>query len=191
MSTDLELTEWRAEWQSQTEVATYSAADARRDALKQQFRLRAAHVLELLSGALFLAFSALFAWKVRGVEIFLWAAVVWMTTLIASAFSLWNWSSLWVHDLRSVAEFAQIYEKRCLAKLRAARFGRGFVVVQVLITGPWLSWDYHRGDFGVARFGAAMLLVFLASIGFWIFFSRSRRSALRELHGLQTIRNAP
>ena len=191
MSADLEFSNWRAEWQAQTEVAACSSAEVRGAALKQQRRLRASHVLELLSGTLFLGASAVFAWRVRGVESFLWAAVVWLTTLIVSAFSVWNWSTLWQHDLKSVAEFSQIYEKRCLAKIRAARFGKWFVVVQAMISGPWVTWDYERGDFSTARFGVALLLMIFLSIGFWVLFSRSRRSALRELDGLRTIRNAP
>lgn len=190
MSADLEFSNWRAEWQAQTEVATCSSDEVRRAALKQQRRLRVSHVLELLSGILFLAGSAFFAWRVRGVESLLWAAVVWLTTLIVSAFSVWNWSTLWQHDLKSIAEFSQVYEKRCLAKIGAARFGKWFVVVQVMITGPWLTWDYYRGDFSTARFGGAMLLLILLSIGFWVLFSRSHRSALRELDGLRTFRTA-
>jgi hypothetical protein len=191
MSADLEFNNWRAEWQAQTEIAAFSSAEIRRAALKQQRRLRAFLALELLSGTLFLVGSAVLAWRVRGAESFLWAAVIWLTTLAASAFSVWNWSTLWQHDVKSVAEFSQVYEKRCLAKIRAARFGKWFLVVQTMISGPWLTWDYHRGDFSTARFGGTMLLMILLSIGFWVLFSRSRRSALRELHGLQTIRNVP
>jgi hypothetical protein len=191
MSADLEFSNWRAEWQSHTEVAAYRSADVRRDALKQQRRLRASHVLELLSGMLFLGASAVFAWRVRGVESLLWAAVVWLTTLIVSAFSVWNWSTLWQHDVKSVAEFSEVYEKRCLAKLRAARFGKWFVVVQVFITGPWLTWDYYRAQFSTTRFVGAMLLTILLSVGFWIFFSQDSRSTLRELHRLWATRNGP
>ena len=191
MSADLEFSNWRTAWQAQADLATASPGEVRRDALKQQRRLRAAHVLELLTGALYLVVSAVFAWRVASVEVFLWAAVVWLTTLTVCAFSVWNWSSLWQHDLKSVAEFSQVYEKRCLAKIRAARFGKWFVIVQAMITVPWLSWDYHRGDFSTARFGGAMLFLILFSTGFWVWFSRSRGSALRELHRLRTIGNAP
>ena len=188
MSADLELSTWRAEWQAQTGTDESSSVQVRRSAIKQQRRLRTSHVLELLSGIFFMCASAAFAWKVRTTEFFVWAAVVWITTLIVSAFSVWNWSTLWRQDLKSVAEFSQVYEKRCVAKIRAARFGNWFVVVQILIAAPWLAWDCHRGDFSTARFAGAMFLMFLLSGVFWVMFSRSRRSALRELHGLQTLR---
>lgn len=191
MSADFEFSDWRAEWQAQVEIAAHNPGDVRREALKQQRRLRAAHVLELLTGVLLLAISAAVAWRVHSVESLLWAAVVWLTTLLVSAFSVWNWDTLWQHDVKSVAEFSEVYEKRCLAKLRAARFGKAFVVVQALISGPWLTLDYHRGQFSTARFGVSMLLVILLSVGFWVMFSRSRRSTLRELHRLRATRNAP
>jgi hypothetical protein len=53
---------------------------------------------------------------------------------------LWNRSTLWHQDLKSVAEFLHLYEKRCLAKIRVARFGKGFVMVQALIAAlDWLG----------------------------------------------------
>lgn len=190
MNADFEFNDWRAEWQSQAEPVPPNTASVRRNALKQQWRLRAAHVLELFSGVFFLVFSAAFAWRMHNLESVLWAAIVWLTTLIASAFSVWNWSALWKHDVRSIAEFSEVYEKRCRAKIRASRFGRGFVIVQALITGPWLSWDYYRGEFSTFRFGVAMLIWALLSIGFWVGFSRYRRSTLRELQALQATRIA-
>jgi hypothetical protein len=190
MSADLEFNDWRAEWHAQGEVAAHSPADVRRVALRQQRRLRTAHILELLAGVVFLAIGAAVAWRVHSIETFLWAATVWLTTLIASAFSVWNWYTLWKHDLKSVAEFSHVYEERCLAKIRAARFGKAFVVVQALISGPWLTWDYHRGQLSAGRFGGSILLLILLSVGFWFLFSRFRRSTLRELHGLRVTRNA-
>ena len=190
MSVDLELINWRAQWQAHTAGVAYSSAEVRRDALKQQRRLRIYHVLELLSGLVFLGVSAFFAWRVHSLESFLWAAVVWVTTLAVSAFSVWNWSTLWQLDLKSVAEFSQIYEKGCLAKIRAARFAKWFIVVQAMISVPWLGWDYHRGYLSTARFEGSIFLLILLSIAFWVLFSRSRRSALRKLDGLRMIRSA-
>ena len=191
MNIDHELNDWRTAWQAQGEVAPSGSCEVRRTALKQQLRLRAAHILELLTGVILLVVSAAVAWRVRSVEMFLWAAVIWLATLVASAFSIWNWDILWKHDLKSVAEFSLVYEKRCLAKVNAARFGKGLVVVQTLIPGLWLSWDYYRSEFSSARFGASMLFLIVFSAGFWVFFSRFRRSALQELRRLEATRDTP
>ena len=191
MNTDHEFNDWRTAWQAQVQTATPSSGEVRRAALKQQLRLRAAHVFELLTGVLLLVLSAVVAWRVRSVEMFLWASIIWLTTVVASAFSIWNWDILWKHDLKSVAEFSVVYEKRCLAKVNAARFGKGFVVVQTLISGLWLSWDYYRSEISTARFGGAMIFLMVLSAGFWVFFSRYRRSALQELRRLEAAQDTP
>lgn len=190
MSADLELNDWRAQWQAQVEPRRANAAEIRRNAVRQQRWLRTAQVLELFAGVVFLAASVAVARRGPGMESFLWAAVVWLTTLIVCAFSVWNWRILWKADLKSVAEFAQEYEKRCLAKVRAARFGKGFVVVQAMISVPWLTWDYHRTHLSTATFSQSMLLLIALTGGFWMMFSRYRRAALRELHGIRDVRNA-
>ena len=189
MNADLEFNGWRAEWQTQVEPSLANAADVRRKALSQQRRLRAGNVLELLAGVTFLAVSTAVAWKVPSVEAFLWAGAVWLTTLIVSAFSVWNWRILWNTNLKSVSEFAQEYEKRCRAEARAAHFGKRFIFLQALISVPWLTWDYHRGHLSISIFIGAVLLLIVLSLGFWAMFSHYRRAALRELNGIREIRN--
>ncbi len=189
MSIDFELKDWRAEWQAQSEPSVANSVEIRRRAVKQQRRLRALHIAELLAALIFLAFSSAVAWKIPRVESFLWALAVWITTLAVTAFSLWNWHILWKADLKSVSEFAQEYEKRCLASLRAARFGKGFVVVQVAISVPWLTWDYLRHHLSNAAFGGSMALLIVLTVGFWVKFSRFRQVARRELHEVQEAGN--
>ena len=189
MNTEHELNDWRTAWQAQVEIATSGSGEVRRAALKQQLRLRAAHILELLTGVILLVLSAAVAWRVRSAEMFLWAALIWLTTLVASAFSIWNWDILWKHDLKSVAEFSHVYETRCMAKINAARFGKGFVLVQTVVSGLWLSWDHYRSALSTVRFGGSMLFLIVFSAGFWVFFSRYRQSALEELRRLKDSRD--
>jgi len=191
MNTEDELNDWRTTWQTHVHVASPSSCEVRRAALKQQRNLRATHIMELVTGAILLLMSAAVAWRMRSAEMFLWAAFVWLTSLAASAFSIWNWDILWKHDVKSVAEFSHVYEKRCLAKINAARFGKAFTVVQTSISGLWLSWDWYRSALSSARFGGAMLFLLMFSAGFWVFFSRYRRSALQELRRLQASQDAP
>ncbi len=185
MSADLELNDWRTEWLAQDVAPEVNSADVRRNALRQQRRRRILHVLELFSGVIFLAGSVAIAWRISSAEMYLWAAVVWLTTLVVSAFSVWNWQTLWRADVKSVAEFAAESERRCLAEIRAARFGKGFIIVQAMISVLWFTWDYHRSEFSTARFGMALLLVIILCIGYWVMFSRFRRKALSELEGIR------
>jgi cation transport ATPase len=180
---DFELNDWRTEWKAQTELSE-CRVDLRAGAVKQQRWLRTAHVAELFAAVIFLLFSAAFAWRNPGLEMWLWAGTVWASTLVATVFSLWNWNILWKANVKSVAEFALDYRKRCLASLRAVRFGMGFLVAQNAITVPWLTWDYLRHRITDMGFAAAMALVAALSLGFWLFFSRFRRMALRDLEEL-------
>src|SRR5947209_5750824 len=140
MNNDLEFNQWRTEWHAQVETEAMTSAEIRRNAVRQQRRLRAGHILEMAAAIVFLAFSSLVAWRTPGVESFLWTAVVWLTTLVVSAFSLWNWRILWKADIKSVSRFTAEYEKRCSAGARAASFGRWFLIAQVTISAPWLTW---------------------------------------------------
>jgi len=184
MKDDMELNDWRTEWKAQTAVRETSPADLRAAAIQQQRRLRAAHVAELLAALFFLWFSAAFAWRNPGLETWLWAVIVWASTLAATAFSVWNWNILWRANVKSVAEFALDYRKRCLASLRAVRFGMRFLVVQNAIAVPWLTLGYLRHRITDVRFAAAIALVAALSLGFWLLFTRFRRTALRDLEGL-------
>jgi cation transport ATPase len=184
MKDEMELNDWRTEWKAQTVAAEKGAADLRIGAVTQQRWLRAGHVGELFIALIFLWFSAVFAWRNPNFETWLWAGIVWASTLAATAFSLWNWNVLWKANVKSVAEFALDYQKRCLASLRAARFGMRFLVVQNAITVPWLTWDYFRHRITDVRFAAAMALVAALSLGFWLFFTRFRRAALQQLERL-------
>jgi hypothetical protein len=117
-------------------------------------------------------------------ETWLWAGTIWATTLAVTAFSVWNWNILWKANVKSVTEFALDYQKRCLASLRAARFGTRFLVVQNAITVPWLTWGYLRHRLTDARLAESIAFLAALSLGFWLLFTRSRRTALQELEQL-------
>jgi hypothetical protein len=181
MSNDLEFNAWQAEWKAQLGPDAMSSAEVRRSAIRQQRRLRAGHISEIAAGIGFLAFSAVVAWRAPGVESFLWAAAVWLTTLVVSAFSLWNWRILWAADIKSVSKFMDEYEKRCWAGARAAWFGKWFLIVQLMISVPWLTWDYFRHRLSNTTYGGSIVLLLGLTVGFWVFFARSRRAATEEL----------
>jgi hypothetical protein len=181
MRNDLEFNDWRAEWKAQVGSDAKSSAEVRRNAIRQQRRLRAGHIFEIAVGIVFLAFSAVVAWRAPGVESFLWAAAVWLTTLVVSAFSLWNWRILWIADIKSVSKFMDEYEKRCRAGARAASFGKWFLIVQLTISAPWLTWDYFRHRLSNTTYGGSIVLLLGLTVGFWVFFARNRRTAMEEL----------
>ncbi len=184
---DGEIESWRAQWISQPDASEETPSQLRRKAVHQQRSLRTRHLLELAVAIVLLGFSARVAVRNPSTESYLWAAVVWAGTVVAAAFSLWNWRSLWTADLKSVADFTEHYRKRCLAGLRAVRFGKAFLVVQVAISAPWLTGDYLRHRMSGTAFGLAMLVLGALTVGFVVFFARFHRRVsleLKELNGM-------
>jgi len=184
---DGEIESWRAQWVSQAEVGDSTPGELRRKVVRQQRSLRMRHLLELGMGIVLLVFSAGVATRNPSMEAYVWTAVVWAGTILAAAFSLWNWRSLWTADLKSVTEFTEHYRNRCLAGLRAVRFGKAFLAVQVAISAPWLTGDYLRHRMTGTAFGLAMMVLSLLTVGFVLFFTHFQRRAsleLKELNGM-------
>ncbi len=184
MKSDPELNDWRAQWMAQVVATGKSPAELRAAAVKQQRRLRTGHVLELVAALVFFLLGAVVAWRNRTLEAWLWAGIVWASTAVATAFSVWNWHILWKANALPVADYALDYRKRCMASLRAVRFGTGSLVVQIAIAVPWLTWNYLRHRLSGVVFTASIALVACLALGFRLLFSRYRRMAQRELEEL-------
>ena len=163
MSADPEIEHWRTVWIAVAPQVRCASSEARRGAARQQLRLRAWHVAELVAAAVFLVFSAWFLSQYPTFEVFVWAAVVWASTFAVTAFSVWNWRILWQSDMKSVAEYASVYESRCIAMLRAVRFGLWFLAVQAAISVPWLVVRFAEG-----RMSGGRLVIALGILAGWI-----------------------
>jgi hypothetical protein len=178
---DSELDRWRTEWAAQPPARNTSTAEVRAAAIRQQRRLRASYLSSLLAAMLLLSFSAVAIRREPSLESWLWAATVWITTLLATAFSIWNWRGLWKANVRSVADFARAYEARSLAMLRGVRFGYAFLALQSVISFPWLAWDLVTRQITPARFAISLSILVCLVAGFAVWFRASRRRALGEL----------
>jgi hypothetical protein len=191
MKSDSELNDWRTEWMAQAAASEKSPADLRVVAVKQQRRLRTGHVVEFVTALAFLLFSAAVAWRNPALETYLWAATVWATTLVVTAFFARNWSILWRANVESVTQYALEYQKRCIAGLKAVRFGMRFLAVQNAIAVPWLASGYLRHRLTGVRFAELIAILFCLSVGFSLLFTRYRRVALLELEELGTSQVLP
>jgi len=181
MAADSELDLWRSAWTAAVAVESPAPFDVRAAGLRQERRLRIRYLLNLAVAA---ALAALPLWVLRDnwrVEAVVWAAVVWITTLIATAFEIWNWRTLWRTAAHSVTEYAGVYEARCHATLRAVRFGYAFLALQLAISLPWLTLDLVRGEMTAARYIAAVIVLGTFTAIFILWFRVSRRRALAEL----------
>jgi hypothetical protein len=182
MNPEPELDAWRKAWRTPAQIGCPTAGfDVRRAHSRQERRLRRDYLLSLTTA---IGLVALVVWVLRtsfSAEAVVWAAVVVLTTAGATAFQVWNWRTLWKTAARSVSDYANLYEHRCLAELRAVRFGYGLLALQTSITAPWLTWDFARGEIPAVRFAIGMGLLALLIAGFIIYFRMSRRRAVREL----------
>ncbi len=194
MNNNAELEVWRDAWQAPTETARpQSAFDLRRETRRQERYLRIRYLLAFVWAAAFLIFSVVAVR--RNLQGTVWASVIWLTTFIALGFSIWNWRTLWNATSASTSEFTDLYAKRCMAKLRAVRFGYWFLAMQLAIAVPWLSWDFYRsgpaGGFGLRSYAVSMLVLACLTALFLFSFARTRRATLRELEQLREFQEGP
>ena len=190
MTVDSELETWREAWKHPSEASEQpSSFDIRRALERQEFRLRALHLLQLAWALFLLGFSFAVARRYPTTEMFVWALVIWSATLVAAGYSIWNWRCLWLAERKSASEYVQVYEKHCVAGLRHIRFGYCLLAVNLAIVIPWISWRFFRSGDAVALSLTAYLismgLVAGLTVGYLFRFSRSRRNRLRELEQLR------
>jgi hypothetical protein len=183
---DQELKDWQAAWQAPAENTWHAPPfDIRSHAARTGRRLTVRYAAGCLWALALLAFSAVYALQHPTLQWLLWAAAVWIATLAAVGFMIWNGRGLWTAADRSTAAYVELSRKRCLAELRMIRFGYMLLWAELAVVIPWLLWNFFskRGLPGfdpVAHLtGFAALLVL--TVGYLVWFTIYRRRKLREL----------
>ncbi len=185
MSMEPELDVLRAAWTaSACEERSGLPAGLRR----RELGLRVRYILQLAFAAAMMGFAVAFVRSHFDFETLLWTAVVCITSAGAAAFQIWNWRGLLQTTGQSVAGYAEAYERRCHAMLRATRFGYRFLALQLAISTPWLTFDVVRGAMTLGRYTVSLGLLALITVAFLISFRRSRRRAMRELADVRDFR---
>ena len=194
MTGDSEMETWRKAWKCPEETSRQPGIlDMRREVRRKEFRLRTLHLFEFAWALFLLAFSYVVVQRYPSRGMLLWALVIWVLTLLAAGYSLWNWRLLWTAETRSAREYAQTYEKYCVAGLRHIRFGYCLLAVNLAIAIPWISWKFFRsgpGHFGIGTYVISLGLIAGLTTGYLFWFSRSRRNRLRELEQLREYRKS-
>jgi hypothetical protein len=189
VNSNIELESWRATWKNATAAQPEASFDLWREARRHERRLRAQYVSSLGFAVALMGFAALVLRRNNTVETLVWAIVVWLTTLLATAFSIQNWRVLWRSVDQSTADFVAAYRGRCVAMLRAVRFGYGLLACQLTISVPWLTLDFHHsgasGRFGPGRYAFSIGLLGLLTAAYLYAFRRFRCRAMRELARLE------
>ena len=181
MSGHTELETWQLAWKSPATTEPAPAADIVKAALRQERRLRLEHIFSLAFAAVLTALPfAVLYYQLRA-ETIAWSIVVWITTIGATSFSIWNWRGLWKASTRASQEYAAAYRKRALARLQAVRFGYAFLALQLAIATPWLTWDFYRGAASGPRYAFSMVLLAALTVAFILRFRQAARQSRSEL----------
>jgi len=187
MSLDPELELWQKDWKAGADTVPVELASVQAAAIQQEAKMRRGLAVELGVGFLFLPFSFAFAWIDRRAEMILWAVVVWILTIAVSAFTIWNWQTLWKDSVHSVHDFTLLRQKRLNASLRSVVIGYWFVAVNVFIAGGWYAIDLGLHRIGIRRFLLGIVLIVAISACFVCVLSRRKAKALRELEQIGPI----
>lgn len=190
MNTESDLELWGNAWRAPTAATVAPAFDFRAEHRRQQWRLRAGYLFGLGFAVFLTAYAAAVLHRDFRPEVIAWAIVIWITTAGVTAFFVWNWRGLWNASGRSVTEYANLYEKQSLARLRAIRFGYRFLALQLSISVPWLSWDFTRHEITGARYALSMAFLGVFTVAYIVWFTISKRRALLELKRVEEFRHS-
>jgi hypothetical protein len=182
MNPDQELAGWRQDWLAQETPPRHF--EISRIVERERRRMVASLGARLFSALAMLGFSALWVSRYWSVEWIVWAAVIWISTFVSSAFAIWNSAGSWNSLDQSTEGFVDLARRRCLAVLREIRFGRWMVGVSLAMVVPWLTWDF------AIRYPSVRGLVLgdgtacAVSAAYLIWFALLRRRKLRQLEEL-------
>jgi hypothetical protein len=181
MNSDQEMKQWREIWQVEDSSPAPNTGEIRDRAVRQERSLRFKFILEMALAVALLVGSALYASVRHNAEMLLWMVIVWILTIAASAFSIWNWQILWRAHERSVSSYLALYRNRAHATLRAVNFGFALLVFQLLIVIPWFTYDLLERNLPRMRYGIAMIMLAVLSVTYVWVFLRMRARAFKEI----------
>jgi hypothetical protein len=136
-----ELDVLQAAWQQPTGAVP---PDLRKLVDRRTWLIRLHTAIELLISVIFMGGSLWLAIAMPGPEFVVLAIAVWIVTLTAMIYSLWNRAGTWQPAAHDTREFLQLSLRRCRAGLRAVRFGLWLLLAQVLLLGSWHAWYWSR-----------------------------------------------
>ncbi len=184
MNMDLELDAWREEWLRETAVPP----DLRRKVERHSRWMRFMRLNEILITVVFGGGTVLWAVRVARADVFVFAALTWISLGMAWAFSLRNVRGLWSPAAESHAEFLQLSIRRCQAQIKSTLFASILYLFNLTFT---LTWVYRiqavppLGAFlrswRVCVVGAVTLIFF----GWLVWYRRAKQSELVRLLELQ------
>ena len=181
-----ELDALQAAWREQ--CPAQSPADLRKLVDRQTLLIRLQTALEVVISATFMGVSLWLAIAMPGAEFLVLAIAVWIITLTAMIYSLWNRAGTWQPAALDTHEFLRLSLRRCRAGLRAVKFGLWLLLAQVLLLAAWHTWYWssHSPVPGIQDWLLALCLPVLVLVVLLVL----RSSRRRELNRLESIERA-
>jgi hypothetical protein len=179
-------------WRSRTEAAEPLIEALRKRVRRDTRRWMAAAVAEGAVTLGLLGFSALLAFRTPSTHNLIWAAAIWIFTIIAAGFSLYGYLRVFDPMARSTEAFLDISRRRCLTKIRAARFAYGLLAAELVFIAVWGAWEWSldpghfKGNPAALYLRYGLVAALACALGAWAHFMHSR--AARDLEELEEIR---
>jgi hypothetical protein len=153
---------------------------------RQTWLIRLHAAMELLISAGFLGGSLWLAIATPGPEFVVLAIAVWIVTLTAMIYSLWNRAGTWQPAAHDTHEFLELSLRRCRAGLRAVTFGLYLLLAQVLLLALWHTWYWsgHGPVPGIQDWLFALCLPVVVLAVLLVLRARGRRQ-LKRLESMQ------
>lgn len=172
MAFDPEMEEWRSHWSTLTGIADRPKTSnviiaARRHQLRSNIGLAA----NVAFGILLILGSLLISRRMNDPELVLWAATVWITTLVAMLLAFNSWRESRIRNFENVASFAALQRHKARAEQRNVRAGSVFLAIVVSIGLGWLTADLIAGRIRFARYAAALGIQLALAAGWGCIFA--------------------
>lgn len=180
---------WSAAWQDLDPEP--AALDLRRTVARERLRMAIVVIAEALVVLGTLGLATALVVREPSVEGALWIGSLVVFFAATVAFTVWNRSGLWNAAGETTAAYVALRIDRCCARLLAARFAVGLVIVESLFVVGWRfvsSWV--DGALVPANLARTLLLLAGASAAVLLFAHHHQRRTERELEQLRGVRAA-
>ncbi len=180
---------WSVAWQQID--AEPVALDLRRTVARERVRMAIVVGSEALVVIGTLALAIVMVVREPSVEGLLWIGSLLLFFAATIAFAIWNRSGLWNAAAETTAAYVALRIDRCCARILAARFAVGLVIVESLFVICWhFVGGWMDGLLVPANLARTLLLLAGASAAVLLFANHHQRRAERELEQLRGIRAA-
>lgn len=180
MNVDVELEQWREQWQAGAAIPLDLRAKVERQSRWMRIGLAADLLVTLVIG------GSTLAWAVRSPQpdILLLAAATWVFLAAAWAFTLSVHRDNWRPAAEDTTTFLELSVRRCRGRLAAVWFGAGLYICEIAFCLGWLTYREPGHHLNLL----SNKLIWLVTVAFFVALFWYRRRKLRELENLEQMR---